>query len=137
MLRPLLVGTCLALALTGCVSTPHTRTTKAVNTALTGACLAVQLYPCTIESSEAGKAKATEARAAAVRANAQRDSDAADQDAARRSSCLTDTGPRLPVSSGQCATYGRTYSGKDLSVTGRENVGDALATLDPTVTAHH
>jgi hypothetical protein len=48
---------------------------------------------------------------------------AADQDAARRSSCLTDTGPRLPVSSGQCATYGRTYSGKDLSVTGRENAG--------------
>jgi len=111
MLRPLLVGTCLALALTGCVITPHSRTTKAVNTALTGACLAARLYPCTIESSEADKAEATEARAAAVRANAQRDSDAADQDAARRSSCLTDTGPRLPVSSGQCA--------------------------DPTVAAHH
>jgi hypothetical protein len=56
MLRPLLVGTCLAVALTGCVSTPHSRTTKAVNTALTGACLAVQLYPCTIESSEDSKA---------------------------------------------------------------------------------
>jgi hypothetical protein len=82
-----------------------------VNTALTGACLALQLYPCTIESAEADKVKATEARAAAVRANAQRDSAAADQDAARRSSCLTDTGPRLPVNSGQCA--------------------------DPTGTAHH
>ena len=105
MLRLLLLGTSLAVALTGCVDTPHPRTTKAVNTALTGACLAAQLYPCTIESSEADKSKATEARAAAVRASAQRDSTAADQDAARRSSCLTDTGPRLPVSSSQCATY--------------------------------
>ena len=126
MFRPLLIGTCFAVALTGCVSTPHSRTTNAVNTALAGGCLAVKLYPCTIESSEAGKAKAIEARAAAVRANAQRDSDAADQDAARRSSCLTDTGPRLPVSSDQCATYGMTYSSKDLSGTGRENVGDAV-----------
>jgi|SRR5882757_1363437 len=110
MLRPLLLATCLAVALTGCISYPRNRTTKAVNTALTGACLAAQLYPCTIESSEADKSKAIEARAAAVRANAQRDSTATDQDAARRSSCLTDTGPRLPVSSGQCATYETTYS---------------------------
>jgi hypothetical protein len=74
MLKPLLLGTCLAVALTGCaITTPHSRTEKIVNTALTGACLAAQLAP-----------------------------------AARRSSCLTDTGPRLPVSSGQCATYGAT-----------------------------
>ena len=132
MLRPLLLGTWLAVALTGCVSTPHHRTTKAVNTALTGACLVAQLSPCTIESSEADKTKATEARAAAVRSNAQRNSTAADQDAARRSSCLTDTGPRLPVSSGECATYGKTYSSNDLRVTGRENVGAAPATPDPT-----
>jgi hypothetical protein len=132
MLRPLLLGTCLAVALTGCVSTPHHRTTKAVNTALTGACLVAQLSACTIESSEADKSKATEARAAAVRSNAQRNSTAADQDAARRSSCLTDTGPRLPVSSSECATYGKTYTSNDLRVTGRENVGAAPATLDPT-----
>ena len=105
MLRLRLLGTCLAVALTGCVSTPHPRTTKAVNTALTGACLAAQLYPCTIEASAAEKSKATEAKAAAVRAGAQRNSIAADQDAARRSSCLTDTGPRLPVSASQCAAY--------------------------------
>src|ERR1700740_1514725 len=106
MLRPLLVGTCLVVALTGCVLPPHSRTTKAVNTALTGACLAAQLYPCTIESTEADKLKATEAKAAAIRAHAQRDSAAATQDAVRRSSCLTDVGPRLPVSSSQCAAYG-------------------------------
>jgi len=109
MLRPLLLATCLTLALTACVTGPLNRTTKAVNTALTGACLAAQLYPCTIEPSEPGKSRATEARAAAVRAKAQRDSIAANEDAARRSSCLTDTGPRLPVSSSQCAPYGTTY----------------------------
>ncbi len=111
MLRPLLLGACLTLALTGCTTDPVdlSRTAKAVNTALTGACLAAQLYPCTIEPSEPGKSKAIEARAAAVRAKAQRDSIAANEDAVRRSSCLTDTGPRLPVSSNQCATYGTTY----------------------------
>jgi len=110
MLRPLVLGICLVVALTGCIisTTRHTGTPKAVNTALTGACLAAQLYPCAIESTEAEKSKATEAKAAAVRAHAQRDSVAADQDAVRRSSCLTDVGPRLPVSSSQCAAYGPT-----------------------------
>ena len=110
MLKTLLIETGLAVALTGCaaITTPHNRTEKVVNTALTGACLAAQLAPCTIEPSEAEKKNATEARASAVRASAQRDSTAADQEAARRSSCLTETGPRLPVSSGQCATYGAT-----------------------------
>lgn len=110
MLRSLLPGTCLAVALAGCVTTPHYRTTKAVNTALTAACLAAELYPCTIEPSAADKSKASEAKAAAVRAHAQRDSTAADQETARRASCLADTGPRLPVSSSQCAPYGTTHS---------------------------
>lgn len=110
MLRPLFLSTCLmaAASLTGCFTSPHTRTTKAVDTALTGACLAAQLYPCTIESSDPDRSKAIEARAAAVRAKAQRDSVSANEDAARRSSCLTDTGPRLPVSATQCAPYGQT-----------------------------
>jgi hypothetical protein len=109
MLKRLLLGTCLAVALAGCaITTPHNRAEKVVNTALAGACLATQLAPCTIESSEADRNTATEAKAAAVRARAQRDSTAADQEVARRSSCLTDTGPRLPVSSDQCATYGAT-----------------------------
>ena len=110
MLRQLLLGTCLAVTMAGCVHTPHPRTTKAVNTALTGGCLAARLSPCTIEPTQADKSKAREDKAAAVRANAQRDSNAADKDAARRSSCLTDTGPRLPVSSSQCAGYGSTSS---------------------------
>ena len=111
MLRPLLLGACLAVALTGCITQPHTPAQKAVNTALTGACLAVQGSPCTIEPTVPEKAKANEAKAAAVRAKAERDSTAANVDAARRSSCVTDTGPRLPVSSSECATYGTTYSG--------------------------
>jgi hypothetical protein len=110
MLRPLLLATCLTVALTGCMTEPlpFTRTQKVVNTALTGACLAARLPPCTIQPSEPGKSQAIEARAAAVRAKAQRDSVAANEDAVRRSSCLTDTGPRLPVSSHQCATYATT-----------------------------
>ena len=116
MLRPLVLGPCLTVALTGCIaiSEPHTQLEKTVNTALTGACLFALLSPCTIEPSAADKSKAIEARAVAVRSRAQRDSTAADEDAARRSSCLTDTGPRLPVSSSQCATYGMTYSGNGL-----------------------
>jgi len=112
MLRPLLLGTCLAVALSGCltINQPHNHVEKTVNTALTAACLAAQLAPCTIEPSAADKSKATEARAAAVRGKARRDSTAADQDAARRSSCMTQMGPRLPVSSSQCAAYGVTYS---------------------------
>jgi hypothetical protein len=105
VLRQLFLGTSLAVALIGCVSTPHPRTTKVVNTALTGACLATRLSPCTIASSEANKSQAKEAKAAAVRASAQHDSTAVDQEAARRSSCLTDVGPRLPVTSSQCAGF--------------------------------
>ena len=108
MLRSLLVGTCLVVALTGCYIGPHS---KAVNTAMTGACLAAQLYPCTPQPSAAEKAKDSEKQAAAVRATAQRDSSSADQDSARRSSCQTDTGPTLPVNSDQCAKYGATGSG--------------------------
>jgi len=113
MLRPLLLGTGLAVALTGCfsINQPHNNAEKIVNTALTGACLAAQLAPCAIEAPAAEQSKATEAKAAAVRSKAQRDSVAADQDVARRSSCLTDTRPRLPVSTTECATYGTTYSG--------------------------
>ena len=114
MLRPLLLATCLAVALTGCIWLPHHQQQKIVNTALTAACLATQLSPCTIQPSTAEQSKATEAKAAAVRDQAQRDSTAADQDAARRSSCLTDTGPRLPVSASQCAAYATTAFGAGL-----------------------
>lgn len=125
MLRPLLLATCLAVALTGCITRPHNNRTTAVNTALTGACLAAQLYPCSIESSEADKSKATETKAAAVRAKAQHDSTAADQDAARRSSCLTDVGPRLPVSSNQCAAYGTAPTDRETPAASQETAAGA------------
>ena len=102
------------MVLTGCLTQPHTPTQKAVNTALTGACLAARLTPCTIAPSEAENSHATEAKAASVRAQAQRDSVAANDDAVRRSSCMTDTGPRLPVSSSDCAAYGMPSSGNDV-----------------------
>jgi hypothetical protein len=59
------------------------------------------------------------------------------RDAVQRSSCLTDTGSRLPPSPGQCAGYGNSYSGKDLEQTGHVNVGPALRTLDPSITIQH
>ena len=102
----LLLGIWLTVALSGCVILPHPHATKTVNTALTGACLAAHLSPCTIQQTQAEKSEAIEAKAAVVRDNARRDSTAADHDAALRSSCLTDTGPRLPVTSSQCANYG-------------------------------
>src|SRR3569833_876616 len=110
MLRSVLLGACLAVALTGCTTQPYNRTTKAVNTALTGACLVAQLYPCSIESSEPGKSKANEARAASIHAKAQRDSMAANEDAAHQTTNQTKTDPRLPVSSDQCATYGLAHA---------------------------
>jgi hypothetical protein len=112
-----LLGSCLAVTLTGCISIhqPRNHVEKTVNTALTAACLAAQLSPCTIERSAADKSDAAEAKAAAIRGKAQRESIAADEEAARRSSCLTDVGPRLPVSSSQCAPYKTTYSGSDRS----------------------
>jgi hypothetical protein len=107
MLRPILLGTCIALSLTGCVSLsqPHSHLEKTVNTALTATCLAARLAPCAIEPSAAAKSNSTEAKAAAQRGKAQRDSAAANEDAVNRSSCLTDLGPRVPVSSSQCAKY--------------------------------
>jgi hypothetical protein len=52
MLRLPLIGICLAVTLTGRIIESHNRTTKAVNTAMTGACLAARLYPCTIQPIE-------------------------------------------------------------------------------------
>ena len=83
----------------------HQQASKTINTALTGACLAAQLSPCTIAPSADAKASAKEAKAASVRAGAQQEANAVSRDAAERSSCLTDDGPRLPVQQSQCSTY--------------------------------
>jgi hypothetical protein len=105
MTKPLVWSVGLLTLLTACVSGPFPQRNKTVNTALTGACLAAQLAPCTIADSADAKASAKEAKAASVRATAQRKADADSKDAAQRSSCLTETGPRLPVQPSQCSAY--------------------------------
>ncbi|MGH8208692.1 MAG: hypothetical protein ACREU6_03710 [Steroidobacteraceae bacterium] len=57
--------------------------------------------------------------------------------AEQRSACLTATGTRLPLSPGQCAAFGESYSGKDLQQTGKLEIGPALQMLDPSITVHH
>jgi hypothetical protein len=106
MLRLPLIGICLVVTLTGCFTEPRNRAAKAANTAMAAACFAARMYPCTIEPSAAERSKAIEDKAASVRADAQRISTSVNQDATRRASCSTDEGPRLPVSSSQCAAYG-------------------------------
>jgi len=105
MTKPLVLAVGLLALLTACVTGLYPQRNKTVNTALTGACLAAQLAPCTIAASADAKASANEAKAATVRAAAQQNADAASKDAAQRSSCLTETGPRLPVQPSQCSAY--------------------------------
>ncbi len=138
MLRPLLIGACL-LTLTACAAGPDAHKNKTVNTALTGACLAASLAPCEIATDPADKAQKNEAKAAANRVKAQQTASAATKDAVARSSCLTNTGPRLPVSASQCASYGTSYSAEELQQAGAGggNVGTALQNLDPRITVQH
>jgi len=137
MFRHYLTGACLLAALGGCVNGPQNHKSSATNTALTGACLVTSLPPCDISTPADVKAQRSEAKAAATRAEAQRTANAATQDAVWRSSCLTETGPRLPLSQGQCAGYGKSYSAKDLQQTGHADVAQALRTLDPSITIQH
>jgi hypothetical protein len=137
MFRQFLTGACLLAALGGCVNGPHTHKNNATNSALTGACLVTSLPPCEISTPPDVKAQRNEAKAAAIRAEAQRTANVATQDAVRRSSCLTDTGPTVPLSPGQCAGYGNSYSAKDLQRTGHEDVAQALRALDPSITIQH
>jgi hypothetical protein len=105
MTKPLVWTVGLLALLTACVSGPYPQRNKSVNSALTSACLVAQLAPCTIAASADAKASANEAHAASVRATAQQKADAASKDAVQRSSCLTETGPRLPVQPSQCSAY--------------------------------
>ena len=105
MTKPLVLAVGLLALLTACVTGLYPQRSKTLNTALTGACLAAQLAPCTIAASTDANASANEAKAATVRAVAQQNADAASKDAAQRSSCLTETGPRLPVQPSQCSAY--------------------------------
>jgi hypothetical protein len=107
MSRALITAVLLLTLLTACVGGEpgHQQRDKNINTALTGACLATQLAPCTIAASPEAKASAKEAKAASVRAGAQQEASAASKDAAQRSSCLNEDGPRLPVQASQCSAY--------------------------------
>ena len=114
MSRALAAAVGLLTLLTACVSGPyHQQRNKTINTALTGACLAAQLAPCTIAASGDAKAGAQEAKAASVRARAEQEARAAGKDAAQRSSCLTEDGPRLPVQQSECSAYTRWAHGVD------------------------
>ncbi|MDB6089667.1 MAG: hypothetical protein JWN85_2451 [Gammaproteobacteria bacterium] len=85
-----------------------------LRTFVTGACLAALLAACATNREAATPAKA----------------------AAAPSSCLTETGPRVPLKSGRCAAYGRSYSGAQINQTGQQNAGEALQMLDPSITTH-
>jgi len=105
MTRLFAVAVLLSL-LVACVYDPgHPQRAKTINTALTGACLAARLAPCTIAPSDEAKESAAETKAAALRARAQHDADAASKNAVQRSSCLAEDGPRLPVQPGECSAY--------------------------------
>jgi hypothetical protein len=51
------------------------------------------------------------------------------------SPCLKSTASRIPDP--DCAVSGRSYSQNDLRQTGKTTAADALALVDPTVTAGH
>jgi hypothetical protein len=87
---------------------------------LIGVCLAASLAACT--------------SAPTTRADAK---DAARVAETQRTSCLKETGTRLPPPPGQCAAFGRSYSSEEMDRTGRTDAGAALQMLDPSITSHH
>ncbi len=55
---------------------------------------------------------------------------------ATNTSCLS-TGSRIPLSPGECAAPGRSYSEEELRQTGQVDVAPALRMLDPAITVQH
>ena len=51
---------------------------------------------------------------------------------AASTTCLT-SGSRIPLSPGECASLGQSYSGDELRQTGQVNPGSALRMVDPVV----
>lgn len=56
----------------------------------------------------------------------------ADTTAAARTTCVT-SGSRIPLSPGECAGLGQSFSGDELRQTGQINPGAALRMVDPVV----
>jgi hypothetical protein len=55
---------------------------------------------------------------------------------AQNSACLSQTGSRIPNSSGSCAAFGRSYSSDDINRTGSTTTDGALRLLDPSIAVH-
>ena len=51
--------------------------------------------------------------------------------------CLADITSRIPSGANDFCATGRSYSNADMQSTGRTNVGEALAQLDPSITVQH
>jgi hypothetical protein len=56
---------------------------------------------------------------------------------AQNPACVTQTGSRIAGNSANCAAFGRSYSRDDIDKTGKVDLGDALQTLDPSITIRH
>jgi len=56
---------------------------------------------------------------------------------AKNPACLGQTGNRIPGDRADCVAFGRSYSRDDIDRTGKTNLGDALAILDPSIAVHH
>jgi len=50
--------------------------------------------------------------------------------------CVASTATRLPVSPRECAAFGSVYTSKDIKSTGYTEVGQALSTLNSSVTTN-
>ena len=86
-----------------------------LNNLLSATCLALALAAC---------ASTPPAKAPAVAA------------ATAPTGCVPQTASRIPVSSSECAGFGRTYTQDDIQRTGAVDPGQALRLLDPALTIH-
>jgi len=62
---------------------------------------------------------------------------AASDAVAQNPACLSQTGSRIPVNNANCSALGRSYSSKDINLTGSTTADDALRLMDPSITVHH
>ena len=56
---------------------------------------------------------------------------------AKNPACVSETAIRIPSDRADCSAIGRSYSRDDIDRTGKTNLGDALAVLDPSITVRH
>ena len=56
---------------------------------------------------------------------------------AKKPACVSESAIRSPSDHADCSAIGRSYSRDDIDRTGKTNIGDALAVLDPSITVRH